>query len=66
MFQSGLVTYTKERSLDIIRTVKEKSIADGIEVMKKQDHSGLSWSLMKTMIKDFCDCGDEFLAQLDE
>lgn len=28
--------------LDIIRTVKEKSIADGIEVMKKQDHSGLS------------------------
>lgn len=52
--------------LDIIRTVKEKSIADGIEVMKKQDHFGLSWSLMKTMIKDFCDCGDEFLAQLDE
>lgn len=52
--------------LDIIRTVKEKSIQDGIEVMRNQGHSGMSWSLMKSMIKAFCDCGDEFLAQLDD
>ena len=52
--------------LDIIRTVKEKSIADGIEVMRNQGHSGMSWSLMKSMIKTFCDCGDEFLLQLGD
>ena len=51
--------------LNIIRTVKEKTIADDIEVMRNQGHSGMSWSLMKSMIKAFCDCGDEFLAQLD-
>ena len=28
--------------LDIIRTVKEKSIQDGIDVMKNQEHSGMS------------------------
>lgn len=52
--------------LNIIKTVKEKSIVDGIEVMKNQGHSGMSWSLMKSMIKAFCDCGDEFLAQLGD
>ena len=51
--------------LDIIKTVREKSIADGIELMKNQGHSGMSWGLMKSMIKEFCDCGDEFLTQLD-
>lgn len=52
--------------LDIIRTVKEKTISDGIEVMRNQGHSGLSWGLMKSMIKTFCDCGDEFLEQLGD
>ena len=28
--------------LDIIRTVKEKSIQDGLDVMKNQEHSGMS------------------------
>lgn len=52
--------------LDIIRTVKERSITDGIEVMRNQGHSGMSWGLMKSMIKAFCDCGDEFLIQLGD
>lgn len=52
--------------LDIIRTIKEKSIADGIEVMRNQGHSGMSWGLMKSMIKAFCDCGNEFLLQLGD
>ena len=50
--------------LDIIKTVKEKSIQDGIEIMKNQGHSGMSWGLMKSMIREFCDCGNEFLEQL--
>lgn len=52
--------------LDIIRIVKEKSIQDGIDVMKNQGHSGMSWGLMKSMIREFCDCGNEFLVQLGE
>ena len=52
--------------LDIIKTVKEKSIQDGIEIMKNQGHSGMSWGLMKSMIREFCDCGNEFLNQLGE
>ena len=52
--------------LEIIKKVKEKSISAGIEIMKSQGHSGMSWGLMKSMIKTFCDCGDEFLAQLGD
>lgn len=52
--------------LDIIKTVKEKSIQDGIEIMKNQGHSGMSWGLIKSMIREFCDCGNEFLEQLGE
>lgn len=51
--------------LDIIKTVKEKSIQDGIDVMNNL-HSGISWELMKSMIREFCDCGNEFLEQLGE
>lgn len=51
--------------LDIIKTVKDNSIVAGIEVMKNQCHSGMSWGLMKSMIKTFCDCGNEFVETLD-
>ena len=51
--------------LDIIKTVKEKSIQDGIDVMNNL-HSGISWGLMKSMIREFCDRGNEFLEQLGE
>lgn len=51
--------------LKIIKTVKSKGIARGIEVMKNQGHSGLSWGLMKSMIYTFCDCGNEFVEALD-
>lgn len=34
--------------LEIIETVKSKGIANGIEVMKNQVHSGMSWGLMKS------------------
>lgn len=39
--------------LDIIKTVKDNSIVAGIKVMKNQGHSGMSWGLMKSMIKTF-------------
>ncbi|MCI5588336.1 MAG: hypothetical protein MR384_10700 [Lachnospiraceae bacterium] len=51
--------------LDIIKAVNEDSIAAGIEVMKNQGHSGMSWGLMKSMIYTFCDCGKEFIEALD-
>lgn len=51
--------------LDIIKAVNEDSIAAGIEVMKNQGHSGMSWGLMKSMIYTFCDCGTEFVEALD-
>ena len=52
--------------LDIIKTIKDNSIVAGIEVMKNQGHSGMSWGLMKSMIKTFCDDGEEFIRELDE
>lgn len=55
-----------EGCLDIIRKVKEESITAGIETMRNQGHPGMSWGLMKSMIKAFCDCGDEFLEQLGD
>lgn len=64
MFLFDLMIYTEEWNL--VSTVKEKSIQDGIEIMKNQGHSGMSWGLMKSMIREFCDCGNEFLEQLGE
>lgn len=55
-----------DQCLDIIRTVKKKSVVDEIEAIKKQGRSGMSWSFMNSIIRDFCDGEDEFLAQLDE
>ena len=50
----------------IYKRIKEESIEAGIETMRNQGHSGMSWGLMKSMIKAFCDCGDEFLEQLGD
>ncbi len=55
-----------DQCLDIIRTVKKKSVVDEIEAIKKQGRSGMSWNFMNSIIRDFYDGEDEFLAQLDE
>ena len=52
--------------LEIIETVKSEGITKGIEIMKNQGHSGMSWGLMKSMIKTFCDEGEEFIKELEE
>lgn len=51
--------------LDIIRTIDEKSLEEAVEVMNNQGHSGMSWELMKSMIKTFSDKGEEFIALLN-
>lgn len=52
-------------SIEEIYETKDNSIVAGIKVMKNQGHSGMSWGLMKSMIKTFCDCGNEFVEALD-
>lgn len=51
--------------LDIITTLKEKTLQEAVEVMKSQGHSGMSWGLMKAMIKEFSDVGEDFIKTLD-
>jgi len=34
--------------------------------MEEQDHSGTSWYLMRSMVKEFCTNGEEFIKYLDE
>lgn len=51
--------------LDIVTVIKDNSIESGIEIMKSQGHSGMSWGLMKSMVKTFSDRGEEFIAVLD-
>lgn len=52
--------------LDIITTINEKSLEEAVEVMKSQGHSGMSWGLMKSMVKSFSEKGEEFVALLDD
>ena len=51
--------------MELNETVKDNSIVAGIEVMKNQGHSGMSWGLIKSMIYTFCGCGNEFVKALD-
>ena len=51
--------------LDIVSTIRDKSIKEAIEVMESQGHSGMSWGLMKAMVKTFSDRGEEFMAALE-
>lgn len=36
------------------------------EIMENQNHSGLSWTLVRDMVRDFCDRGWEFDSYLTE
>lgn len=47
--------------LDIIKVINEKSLQEAVEVMKSQGHSGMSWGLMKSMVRSFSDRGEEFI-----
>lgn len=52
--------------LDIVRTINEKTLEEAVEVMKNQGHSGMSWGLMKSMVKSFSDKGEKFDALLGD
>lgn len=52
--------------LDIIRTINEKSLEEAVNVMKNQGHSGMSWRLMKSMVKSFSEKGEKFVTLLDD
>ena len=51
--------------LDIITTINEKSLEEAVIVMETQGHSGMSWALIKSMILEFSDKGEEFCKFLD-
>jgi hypothetical protein len=51
--------------LDIIKTIKERTLEEAVEVMNNQGHSGMSWGLMKLMVKTFSDKGEEFVKLLN-
>lgn len=51
--------------LDIIKTINEKSLEEAVDVMNSQGHSGMSWGLMKAMVKTFSNRGEEFVALLN-
>ena len=48
--------------LDIVKILNNNGTFDEAEEeIKKQDHSGMSFGLICSMIKVFCDRGDEFV-----
>jgi len=48
--------------LDIIKILNNNGTFDEAkEMIESQDHSGMSFSLVCTMVKEFCDRGQEFL-----
>lgn len=52
--------------LDIIEAINNKSLEDAVIVMHNQGHSGMSWGLVKLMVKTFSDRGEEFIALLGD
>lgn len=50
--------------LDIIDAINNKSLEDAVSVMESQGHSGMSWGLVKSMVKSFSDRCDEFCGML--
>ncbi len=50
--------------LEIIDAINNKTLEDAVMVMKNQGHSGMSWGLVKSMVKSFSDRGEEFCSLL--
>lgn len=56
--------YTCGMKKDIEEKLKE--IESSLISKYYQGHSGMSWELINSMDREFCDCGNEFLEQLGE
>jgi ribosomal protein S25 len=49
--------------LDIVKVLNNNGILDEAkEVIKSQDHSGMSYGLVCAMVREFCDRGNEFVS----
>lgn len=47
--------------LEIVKVLNDgRDIFDALELMESQNHSGLSWALVRAMVKHFCDRGSVF------
>lgn len=47
--------------LDIIKPLNEGcELSEALKIMESQNHSDLSWCLVRSMVKSFCDRGVEF------
>jgi hypothetical protein len=44
---------------------KGGSFEDAKKAMENQNHSGMSWGLVKSMVRSFCDKGEEFTGWLE-
>lgn len=51
--------------LDIVEILKTGDYEKAKLTMKNQGHSGMSWGLMKSMIRSFSDTGEDFVKILD-
>lgn len=52
--------------LDIVSIIRNKSFDDALEEMNNQGHSGCSWGLVKSMVREFSEQGKEFIDYLTE
>jgi hypothetical protein len=51
--------------LDIVKILNDGgSLEDAKAKIVSQNHSGMSWGLVKSMIKSFCDRGEEFMSRI--
>lgn len=51
--------------LDIVEILKTGDYEKAKQTMENQGHSGLSWGLMKSMVRSFSDVGEDFIKILD-
>lgn len=56
-----------EASLNIIEQLNSGcSLEEALNTLEQQEHSGLSLKLVCSMVKEFCDRGDEFVTFVEE
>jgi len=47
--------------LEIVKALNEGcDLSHALKLMEAQNHSGMSWGLVRSMIYSFCDRGEEF------
>ena len=53
-------------TIDIIESLNENNYVQAKERLDAQGHSGMSYSLVKCMVKDFCYKGEDFYRWIDD